>query len=212
MSIDKIKERIKMIEENNFNIINEASINPGSYTKQDFDAISKSDNAKNLFYKLGAAGTNVNDAEKYIKSAFSGGSNRVTVGDLIQLPNDYAQDIFPIYKLLKKYNVLTDDLDDTRFTAIVGYKPERGRNFKINNKLVLQSSREIDFLFQKELDNKSTPTNNKLLQMSIDLSSFTSNNATSINNFINELTTNKTSYNISNINKIGSEVYLIKFN
>ena len=48
--------------------------------------------------------------------------------------------------------------------------------------------------------------------MNIDLSSFKSKNSANINNFINELTRNKTSYKISNINNSGSEEYLIKFN
>ena len=216
MSIEIIKQRIRMIENNDFSlsndIINEDSVRPGSYTQKDFDAISQRKDAKNLFYKLGAANTHANDAEKNIKSAFSTGSNRVTIGDLVDLPKDYEKYIFPIYKLLKRYGILTDDLDDTKFKPVTGYKLEPSRNSKINNKLVLQSRRDISIIFKNDLKDNSTQTNNKLVEMNIDLSSFKSKNSANINNFINELTRNKTSYKISNINNSGSEEYLIKFN
>ena len=144
MSIEIIKQRIRMIENNDFSlsndIINEDSVRPGSYTQKDFDAISQRKDAKNLFYKLGAANTHANDAEKNIKSAFSTGSNRVTIGDLVDLPKDYEKYIFPIYKLLKRYG---------------------SRNSKINNKLVLQSRRDISIIFKNDLKDNSTQTNNK---------------------------------------------------
>jgi hypothetical protein len=35
MSIEKIKQRIKMIEDNDFSTINEIDEKPGQYTKQD---------------------------------------------------------------------------------------------------------------------------------------------------------------------------------
>jgi hypothetical protein len=212
MSIEKIKQRIKMIEDNDFSTINEIDEKPGQYTKQDFDAIAKSGNAATTLTRLGSAGAYAKSAEKNIKSAFSGSSDRVIVGDLIQLPSDYESYVFPIYRLLKRYNVLTDDLDDTTFTAISGYKPEHGRNFKINNKLSLQSSREIEFLFSNEISINSVMSSNKLLEMSINLSFFTSKNAAGITNSINELTANKTSYKISDITNISGAKYLIKFN
>lgn len=212
MSIEKIKQRIKMIEDNDFSTINEIDEKPGQYTKQDFDAIAKSGDAGSTFARLGSAGAYAKSAEKNIKSAFSGSSDRVTIGNLLQLPTDYEPYVFPIYKLLKKYNILTDDLDDTKFTAIAGYKPEAARNFKINNKLVLQSSREIEFLFYSEISSDSDMSTNKLLEMSINLSVFASKQVTDITNFINELNANKTLYKISGVNNISGAKYLIKFN
>ena len=211
MSIEKIKQRIKMIEDNDFSTINEIDEKPGQYTKQDFDAIAKSGNAATTLTRLGSAGAYAKSAEKNIQSAFSGSSDRVIVGNLLQLPADYESYVFPIYKLLERYNVLTDDLDNTTFTARSGYKPEAARNFKINNKLVLQSSREIEFLFSNEISSDSDMSTNKLLEMSINLSFFTSKNAAGITNSINELKANKTSYKISDITNSGAK-YLIKFN
>jgi hypothetical protein len=220
MSIEKIKQRIKMIEDNDFSTINEAYQKPGQFdTQDDFDAIMKSTGGTvfnkldpaSILNKLGSANSNSNKANSIIKNALSG-SNTLVVGDLLQLPTDYESYVFPIYKLLKKYNILTDDLDDTTFDATVGYKPEHGRNFKINNKLVLQSSREIEFLFYGEISSDSDMSTNKLSEMSINLSSFESKSAADITNFINELTTNKTSYKINNITNISGAKYLIKFN
>lgn len=216
MSIEKIKQRIKMIEDNDFSTINEAYQKPGQFdTQDDFDAIMKSTgdglDPASILNKLGSANSNSNKANSIIKSALSG-SNTLVIGDLLQLPTDYESYVFPIYKLLKKYNILTDDLDDTTFTATVGYKPEHGRNFKINNKLVLQSSREIEFLFYGEISSDSDMSTNKLSEMSINLSYFESKSAADITNFINELTTNKTSYKINNIINISGAKYLIKFN
>lgn len=212
MSIEKIKQRIKMIEDNDFSTINEIDEKPGQYTKQDFDAIAKGGEAGDTFARLGSAGAYAKSAEKNIKSAFSGGSDKVIVGDLFQLPSDYESYVFPIYKLLKKYNILTDDLDDITFKAVVGYKPERARNFKINNRLVLQTSREIDFLFYNEISSVSKNSTSKLLEMNINLSIFASKQATDITNFIDELDNNKTSYKISDITNISGAKYLIKFN
>ena len=214
MSIEKIKQRIKMIEDNDFSTINEIDEKPGQYTKQDFDAIAKSGDAGSTFARLGSAGAYAKSAEKNIKSAFSGSSDRVVVGDLFQLPNDYESYIFPIYKLLEKHRVLTNDLDQTTFNAISGYKPESSRNFKIKNKLVLQSGREIEFLFHGEISNTSDLKNNKILEMSINLESFRANNTTGIINFTTELNANRNLYHIHTITPTTktSAKYLIKFN
>jgi hypothetical protein len=209
MSIDKIKERIKMIEENNFNIINEVTT-PGSYTKKDFDAIATSKDAAKTFYKLGKANTHASDAERLIKNALSG-SNNVNIDDeKIDLPKDYNKEVYSIYALLKKHNILTKEINDVTFEAKNSYRITSEKNYTINNKLVLPPYNEIELLFKGEINDQSKSNNNKLLSIIINLKQF-AKEVTKINNFLNELNANKSKYNIKEINKIIDNKYIIKF-
>jgi hypothetical protein len=202
MSIDKIKERIKMIEENNFNIINEAIsgseteitplFNPNSLMgkiKKKFGFNDRDQGALNAIAKVDK---NSRDIQSTVDSVLRGGT-RVNIGDNVEIPKKDINTIINIYKAINNKNIKISDLDSN-------YKPKTGYT-KNKNILTLEKQDLVQIYYDDE-----NLTNLK------GLSVFNKNNIFNNQDFINasnELNNNKRNYRIKQVTLNNKEIKII---
>lgn len=123
MSIDKIKERIKMIEENNFEI-NERIYN---INQKDYDSITNMD-TKDRSKFLGTVGKS-DAAYNRIRdraNTFFGSDSKFNIGsencNETDIPKNDVNNIIQIYKILHNNRLLTGEIDANRnFMPTNGY-------------------------------------------------------------------------------------------
>mgnify|MGYP000014329711 FL=1 len=189
MSIEKIIERIKMIENNDFNI---------TENTLDIDTVKtiragkkSSDSAERIARDiLGGFG---DDGTTYSSSDSSSDSS----GNYIALPSQFEKQVQPILILVKKYE-LTDDLNSSG-KPVFGYsKPvfKGGRN----NTLVLQKSEIVQVEFIDDSLSKLK---------SINVKKYKSPNS-NVNAFFNEVLKNKDTYGVKTVTNT-QKFIVIKF-
>ena len=187
MSIEKIKQRIKMIEENDFNI---TEVTYSSNLEPDeIDALKADDST---YKAVKGASDAVSNAEKIARSTFDtvgsdGGSqnnsNGGTNANYIQLPSQFEKVVYPILALVKRYNISDDIAPNGK--PIFGYsKPvfKGGRS----NTLVLEKSQIVQVEFTDDKLSKLTSINVKKYKSA----------PASVNAFYNDINKNKNNYNI----------------
>lgn len=184
MSIEKILERIKMIENNDFNITENLDLD----TVQTLRAAKKSSNSAERIARdtLGGFGDD--------GTSYSGGDSS---GNYIALPSQFEKQVQPILMLVKKYE-LTDDLNSSG-KPLFGYsKPvfKGGRN----NTLVLQKSEIVQVEF---VDDSLTKLK------SVNIKKYKSPNS-NVNAFFNEVIKNKDTYGAKTVTNT-QKFIVIKF-
>lgn len=162
MSIEKIKERIRMIEENNFNIIEEGDYR-AHFNDEDPSALVNNDQTRNLWLKatqpkiiqqIGKAGSYANDAASAINRGMSG-SHSASIGnreDIIEIPKRFQDVIYEIYNHLRDEKVLPTDLNDNG-TAKYGYTVMHERNATANRILILQKLKLVTIYLNDDVEN-----------------------------------------------------------
>ena len=202
MSIEKIKERIKMIEENNFEI-NEITgtlnIDPNkldTVTKDISKTKGKGHAVQTDFTKAGAALGYANKARNTISGAFNNDVN-VYIGNDVTIPNEHNQKIEAVYELLKNNNALPkSEVDLSTKKPVFGYS-QNGNTAK------LKKSGYITIIF----DDDSFTT---LKGMVLDFKIFKIGQQ-HIKNIENALNQDKSSLDIDNVVNNGTNIQ-IEFN
>jgi hypothetical protein len=198
MSIEKIKQRIKMIEENDF------SINEATYASNlEPDDVSALKADKSTHDSVRKASKAVSNAERIARDTLGGiGSDGDSYDtnsshDYIQIPDQFGAQVYPILALVKKYN-LTDDINSSGKPIFGFNKPvfKGGRS----NTLVLQKSQIIQVEF---VDDKLSKLK------SINVKKYKSAPA-SVSAFYNDINKNKTNYKVSSVTNT-EKFIVIKF-
>lgn len=185
MSLEKIKQRIKMIENNDFNI-NESVYSP----KLDQDDVDTLKADYDTHVSVTKASKAVSGAEKIARDTLGGDSSgdlpNNSSGNYINLPSQYDKQVSPILSLVKKYNI-TDDVD-TNGKPVFGYtKPvfKGGRN----NTLLLQKSGIVQIEFIDDSLSKLKSINVKKYK----------SKPSNVDAFFNDVTKNKNKYGIVSV-------------
>jgi hypothetical protein len=206
MSIEKIIERIRMIEENDFNIINEAisgsetEITPLFNPKDSLMGKIKTkfgfnDRDQAALSAIAKVDKNSRDIQSTVDNVLRSGT-RVNIGDNVEIPKEDINTIIKIYKAINNKNIKISDLD-------INYKAKSGYMKTGDNKNIL-TLRKRD-LIQIYYDNENL-TNLK------GLSIFNKNNVFNSQDFINafnELNNNKRNYLIKQVTLNNKEIKII---
>jgi hypothetical protein len=208
MSIDKIKERIRMIESNDFNVINEAI----SGSESDIAPLFKpkdtligklktklgfNDRNHDVLNAIGVSDKNSKDIQSMVDRRLR--NTYVNVNDsnmYLDIPKKDKNIIFNIYKTIKNKNINISDLD-SNYNPKIGYV-KTGNN---DNILSLKKSDLIQIYYDDE-----NLTNLK------GLSVFNKNNIFNSQDFINafnELNNNKGNYRIKQVTINNKEIKII---
>jgi hypothetical protein len=208
MSIDKIKERIRMIESNDFNVINEAI----SGSESDIAPLFKpkdtligklktklgfNDRNHDVLNAIGVSDKNSKDIQSMVDRRLR--NTYVNVNDsnmYLDIPKKDKNIIFNIYKTIKNKNINISDLD-SNYNPKIGYV-KTGNN---DNILSLKKSDLIQIYYDDE-----NLTNLK------GLSVFNKNNIFNSQDFINafnELNNNKGNYRIKQVTLNNKEIKII---
>jgi hypothetical protein len=201
MSIEKIKQRIKMIEGNDFNI---TEVTYSSNLEPDeIDALKADDST---YKSVKAASDAASNAEKIARDTFrtvgldsgsQNSSNDETNGNYIQLPSQFEKTVYPILALVKRYNISDDIAPNGK--PIFGYSKPVFKNGR-SNTLVLQKSQIVQVEF----------TDDKLSKLkSINVKKYKAVPA-SINAFYNDIYKNKNTYNVDSVSNT-EKFIVIKF-
>lgn len=193
MSIEKIKQRIKMIEENDFNI---TEVTYASNLEPDeIDALKADDST---YAAVKNATTAVSNAEKIARNTLNVGSTQQTPsGEYFQLPEEFNKQVYPILVLIKKYNI-TDDIESTGKPIFGFTKPvfKGGRS----DTLVLQKSQIVQIQF----------TDNNLAKIkSINVKKYKAN-PNNVDAFYKDINKNKDIYNFTSVTNT-EKFIVIKF-
>lgn len=124
MSIDKMKKLILMIESNNFNL-DEYTTDPSrgnlNLSSKEYDALINSKDAEKNLKTLSKAYNAASDNEDLFRKAFSNKKINVNIDNSNKIIKDLelsiADDVTEIYRLLKKHNILSGDIDPNTFKA-----------------------------------------------------------------------------------------------
>lgn len=196
MSIDKIKQRIKMIESNDFTL-KESYVN---LSQSDYDTIIQNRTGMKTMSDITRGLDHATDANNVAKSALNV-QTKYFIGHVVQLPAKHEKYVFAIYKLLKQHKMLSKYINDNNFIASKQYTVDTIDD-KTENKLKLNPKNDIILFFKPNIKD------GVLYEMHIkDLSQYNNEN---ISNFVNDIETNKRQLNISNISKTGTEYPVIK--
>jgi hypothetical protein len=195
MSIEKIKERIKMIEDNDFttNEIISEDINLNR------DEIGKFlDPKNNLVVKAASKGfANTNKVASAHAELFSGGLKFSSDNKVKALPQNIQNLLKPIFNEMENLGVLPNDLTPNNYIPksgyVIGYK---------GNRLILDEENEISLQFTgRKLDVLDT-------MFIVNVGNFNQNN---FNTLYNNLNNNKGNFNIKNIKLNGRNTIQIEF-
>jgi hypothetical protein len=170
MSVDKIKERIRMIENNDFTTtgetVNEALTGSKSEVGKIFEpnnigtvnkimnkvkaGLGLSTRDQDLLKTLSVSDRNTDDIQNAADQLLGRGMRVNVGGDEYQIPRNFESTIFPIYTLMKQHKVLTDEIDQNSFKAFNGYIRTTLRHSQIENVLVLMKKKLIMVEFTDE--------------------------------------------------------------
>jgi hypothetical protein len=197
MSIEKIKQRIKMIEENDFNIT-EATY-ASNLEPDEIDALKADASTHKVVTNATKA---VSNAERIARDTLGGvgsenGSYDTANDNYVQLPSQFDKQVYPILILVKKYNISDDIAPNGK--PIFGYsKPvfKGGRS----NTLVLQKSQIVQVEFTDDKISKLKSINVKKYKTA----------PASISAFYNDINKNKSTYNIASVTNT-EKFIVIKF-
>jgi len=121
MSIEKIRERIKMIEENNFEINEIININPSDLSHI-MTGMTKNDRS-DFLGNVGKGDAAYNRIKNRADDFFST-TSRFNVSDCKEgdIPNNDINNVKQIYKILNKYKILTSEINPNKnFDSTNGY-------------------------------------------------------------------------------------------
>lgn len=195
MSIEIIKERIRMIESNDFNIINEAisgsekDIRPLFEPKDTLIGKIKTklgfnDRNTDILNAIGVSDKNSKDIQSMVDRRLR--NTYVNVDNkYFDIPKKDEDKIFKIYKLIKDKNINISDLDNN-------YKPKTGYSKAGNNDniLILRKSNSIEIHYDDE----------KLTNLESMVIINKKYNDSDFSDLANELNINKRNYNINKVN------------
>lgn len=170
MSVDKIKERIRMIENNDFTTtgetVNEALTGSKSEVGKIFEpnnigtvnkimnkvkaGLGLSTRDQDLLKTLSVSDRNTDDIQNAADQLLGRGMRVNVGGDEYQIPRNFESTIFPIYTLMKQHKVLTDEIDQNSYKAFNGYIRTTLRHSQIENVLVLMKKKLIMVEFTDE--------------------------------------------------------------
>jgi hypothetical protein len=209
MSIDKIKERIRMIENNDFVITGDTLNEAITGSEDDMRAIfaqrkgmlpklrsmlglrDRDSGSDNTLATLSKADKNTRDIQAAADRLFNtDGATRINMNNSENIPSKDHSKVHKIFDLMKKHNILPlNDLGQNN-NPKYGYVRSNSQNGQ-NDVLVLLKTQSIQLQYD---DDKLT----KLISMVI------SNrnrrvNQNDFNAFYNEIDTNKTTYGVSNL-------------
>lgn len=151
MSLEKIKERIKMIESNNFNIT-ESYIN---LKQSDYDRIVSDRGAMKSMSDLATGLSNASDANQVAKSALNV-QTRVSIGDVIELPSKFREILFKIYREMLNHKILTHEINKSDFSAKIGYKVSDYSGDSERNQLSTERNSDIVIRFDGDVNKDET--------------------------------------------------------
>jgi hypothetical protein len=150
MSIDKIKERIKMIEENNFEINEIAGRN--IYTADDIkNIINATGSTDNIFKGISKTDRHLKNVNAAAKKILGGSSTVIiTNGMVVTLNDEHQVKVEQIYQILHNFGILTPEINNTTWLPARAYVAKN-----INNLLSLYTDRNgmVRLYFN---DNKQT--------------------------------------------------------
>jgi len=216
MSIEKIKQRIQMIESNDFTLDNEPinevvtakqkdveqTFKPNTFSLNNLlnkvrRGLGLSDRDRNLLSTITTTDSNTREIQAAADRLLRGGdATRVDIdGQTENLPRQHSNSIHRIYGLMKKHNVLTNELSGSNFTPQFGYVRGRSPQSQIGDTLVLLKSKLISIQFN---DDKLT----NLVRMNI--KNNRKFNQNDFQNFYNELDNNKSRYGVSGVSLTNS--------
>ena len=188
MSIDKIKERIKMIESNDFNLVNEYRLDLPK------DAVrSLADDPKlrdRVTGKISKAFSTIDQARAIAKRGLSG-SAKVNVGnEIIRVLDPEVQNkVNDVFNLMRNHQILTDEID-TQNRPVYGYELNQNATTQTTNSLILLKKGNIVLEFH---DNDLKD----IFRLSIRFGrGFKTND---VNSFVNDLRQNSSNLGIANI-------------
>jgi len=191
MSIDKIRERIKMIEENNFEI-NESS---NTLTQNQAGAFQAMDpkRASGLLKSIGKADAAYGKALDITRQHFNKVSQfNINDGETIDIPHKDIPWVKEIYKIFSDHHLLSGEISKNKFEPHYGY-------VKNNNVINTLKTSEIQLRYS---DANLTTLDNMILFIS---SGVTQNNTNFID-LVKEL--NNKNYNI-NVNSANNRLYIL---
>ncbi len=209
MSIEKIKERIRMIENNDFTTTGETINEVLRGGEEDMEQVFKandrgilnklmnkvkrglhlSDRDQKLLYIMSKTDQNTRDIQQAADQLLrGGGATRVEIDSkTTDLPTKHETDVFKIYQLMKRHNILpASDLDPNTFKSKNRYLIRSTSSE--DDTLVILNSKLISIQF-----NDLSLTD--LVRMVIKYSN--SFNQNDFRNFYNELNNNKSQYNVA---------------
>jgi len=205
MSIDKIKQRIKMIEENDFNIINEAisgsenDIRPLFKPKDTLIGKIKTklgfnDRNHNILNPIGTMDQNSRDVQAKVDRVLRSGT-RVNIGDntYLEIPTKDVSIIKKIYSGIDAKNIKINDLDNN-------YDPKIG--YSVNGNVLKLERTGLVEIYYDDIN----LTNLKSMVI------FNKNNVFNNRDFINafnELNSNKIGYNIYRVGLNNNEIKIM---
>lgn len=210
MSIEKIKERIRMIENNDFTTTGETINEVLTGSEEDMQQVFKpndrgiinqlmnkvkrgfglSDRDQKLLNTISKTDQNTRDIQQAADQLLrGGGATRVEIDSkTTDLPTKHERDVFGVYQLMKKHNLLpASDIDPNTFKSKNRYLIRSTSSE--DDTLVLLTSKSISIQF-----NDLSLTD--LVRMVIKYGNTFNQN--DFRNFYNELNNNKTRYNVTN--------------
>lgn len=203
MSIDKMKDMIRMIESEDYSInelvtslnqndveaLKKASDPSGLLQKMGF----KQTDAQRILQKLGAADANI-DKGRAIANKALGGASAVAIGDYFEDdPSGVRDKVHAIFTVLSDFGCLTNEIDSTDFSAAGGYK-------KFDNQLRSQRKAMVTLVY----DNEQLDT---LMNIRFKVTDF---DAVDVDECVDELNRNRSVLGIRRASVINSFEKLIK--
>lgn len=185
MSIEKIKERIKMIEGNNFEVVE--SSNKLTQTQASSFQSMDPKKASNLLKTIGKADNAYGKALDITRQHFDKVSRfNISDNEAIELPHQDIQWVKNIYKIFSDHNLLTGEINKNRFDPYYGYV--------LNNNI-------INTLKTGEVQLRYTNNSlSKLEEIQLFLSSRVTQNDQNYIDLVDELNNKGYNFNVGNIN------------
>lgn len=194
MSIEIIKQRIRMIENNDFSLSNDTLNEAISGSEEDIRALFEPNRNRTTLNAIAKVDKNSRDIQSTVDSVLRGGTRVNIDNKYFDIPKKDTNIIFKIYKTIKDKNINISDLDDN-YNPNTGYS-KAGNN---DNILILRKSNSIEIHYDDEkLTNlKSMVIINKKY------------NNSDFSDLANELNINKRNYNITKVNFNTKQIEII---
>ena len=185
MSIEIIKQRIRMIENNDFSLSNDTLNEDISGSEEDIRALFEPNRNRNTLNAIAKVDKNSRDIQSTVDSVLRGGARVNIDNKYFDIPKKDTNIIFKIYKTIKDKNINISDLDDN-YNPNTGYS-KAGNN---DNILILRKSNSIEIRYDDE----------KLTNLESMVIINKKYNNSDFSDLANELNINKRNYNITKVN------------
>lgn len=215
MSIEKIKERIRMIENDDFSINDNNLVENIKGDEKTIKHLFKPNNKNKLaqiknkikrglglsdvdrefLTLMGKSSQNTKDIQAAADQLLRRGGRVDLTGQETDLPSNHKSVISKIYGLMKVHNLLTNEINPTNLTATYGYTRVTSPNSNNLDTLALLKSGYVTIQFS---DDKLT----NLVRINVKNNNKFNNN--DFQNFHNELNNNMRNYNIRKVSLTNS--------